>query len=304
MADSTPTPNDPFSEANDALLDELLRQSLQGAADGQDARVERVIASLDDLPAIADAPAAAQAVRRRTMFYRLASLAAVVLIGLFVWGSAGGDAQATVLRCLEQATRFGVRCYQQTTVIQRPLVGDLERQSELYVDGANRFVIRRDAFRPGAQLWLGCDGEQCWLAPPRGPIILTDGPAMERWLERGAPDDPPLQLAGMLRRLSNHYDLQQLPDESIDTPAGEAACERIAGRVQDDAPLQLPATIELWADKHSGVARRMVLDWGLGPGDRGRSRVTIELAPTPELPDDWFEYSAHSDGRPVRRELP
>lgn len=302
MADRQPPPDDRFAEADDALLEELLRQSLHGGSAGRDARVDRVMAGLDD-SRVVPSEAATQAAWRRTLAYRLASLAALVLIAVFAWGSGGADAQATVLRCLEQATQFGVRCYHQTTVLRRPLVGEVTRESELYVDGADRFVMRRDAPFGGGEIWLGSDGEQYWLVPPRGPVVLKESQTLPGWFERREfSDDPPMELATMLRRLSVHYDLEQTPDESIATPAGDAHCEHIVGRVQADAPLRLPATIELWADHDSGLARRMVLDWQLAPTDRGRARVTIELAPTPELPDDWFEYSGHTDRQPVRRD--
>jgi hypothetical protein len=115
---------------------------------------------------------------------------------------------------------------------------------------------------------------------------------------------PYLHVTTILERTSRHYDLQRLPDAVLaerDQPGTAVRCHRVHG-VLRDATSERPRTIDLWVDRDTGIARRLVLDWKLQPGQFGRSKVTIELAGPVELPPNWFEPSAHhAEGRPVSR---
>jgi hypothetical protein len=93
-----------------------------------------------------------------------------------------------------------------------------------------------------------------------------------------------------------------LPNESV-VASGQAdtmvRCRRVRGVLRDTTGRR-PCTIDLWADRDTGIARRVILDWELQPRQFGRSKVTFELVGSKELSPDWFEHSTHHDeSRPV-----
>jgi hypothetical protein len=131
---------------------------------------------------------------------------------------------------------------------------------------------------------------------------------LQRWIAENADETdfatPYLHVTTILKRTSKHYDLQKLADDAValpGQPGTSVSCQRVRG-VLRDATTERPRTIDLWVDSDTGIARRLVLNFELQPGQFGRSKVTIELAGSLTLPPNWFEHSAHhAEGRPILR---
>jgi hypothetical protein len=129
---------------------------------------------------------------------------------------------------------------------------------------------------------------------------------LQRWIAENADETdfatPYLHVTTILKRTSRHYDLQRLPDDNLAAPGQPGTtvfCRRVRG-VLRDTTRGLPRTINLWADRDTGIARRVILDWELQPGQFGRSTVTFELMGSKELPPEWFEHAMHhGEDRPV-----
>lgn len=302
-----------FHEADMHMLDSLLRQALQPDPEARDARIQRVLQHLDDqtmVPSEDDSRSVVQirsARSRGRRWLSLAVAASLVLAAGLWWqvSSPSRRAYATVQESLQQATEAGAREYRVTVVVQRPVAGREEIVDNLYVDGADRFVLRHQPILPLGEVWIGGNEREKWIAPKRGPILVGDAKMLRSWMaEKEDLPAPYLHITTILQRMSHDYDLEMLPDEDVaaqEQPDTTIRCHRVHG-VLRDATLGRPRVINLWADRKGGIAQRLVLDWQLQPEQFGRAKITVELVGHRDLPLDWFEHSAHhGEGRPVLR---
>jgi hypothetical protein len=303
-----------FHEVELQMLDSLLRHALRPEPEAREARVQGVLQRLEEQSAdpTVDNQQAVAKIRRRQRPVRswilLAGAACLVLaVGLW-WevSSPSRRAYARVQEALRRVAEPGARHYNVKAVVQRPLVGKKEITADLYVDGADRFVLRHPPIPLLGELWIGRNERESWIVPTHGPILVGNGTMFQRWIANNVEDcdlaTPYLHVTTILKRTSKHYDLQVLADDAVAAPGQPATsvrCRRVRG-VLRDATSERPRTIDLWVDSDTGIARRLVLNWELQPGQFGRSKVTIELAGSVELPPDWFEHATHhGEDRPV-----
>jgi len=300
-------------EADMHMLDSLLRQTLRPDPEARDVRIQRVLQHLDDptpIPSEDDSRSVVQIDRAPNHTRRWISLAVAVSLVLAVglWWQVRNpsrQAYATVEESLQQATEAGAREYLVTVVVHRPLAGRDEIVDNLYVDGEERFALRHQPILPLGEVWIGGNEREKWIVPTRGPILVGNLKMLQNWMgERETPPAPYLHITTILERMSNGYYLQMLPDEDIavpERPNTTVRCRRVRGALRDPK-FGRPRLIDLWADRDSGIARRLILDWQIPPGQLGRSKITVELVGRRDLPPDWFEHSAHHDeGRTILR---
>jgi hypothetical protein len=309
----TPAEGDAPAGLNDAgrrrladlqLLHGLLGQLREGESAAREARVRNVLRALE-------APPPTLPLRRRAPVRRVLSwvtAAAAVLLGVLLWGKFGAanPAYAVMARALQAAGEERDRTYDVTDTWGEP---EQSRLTAVLQFRGDKFL-----FRPLAPPWdgtlVGGNGRQSWVVPKSGAVLVSDDPRAFFRLVRGAvlPDRrgdrgrsregetlPFLHLPAMLERFSRSYDLQLLAPEALDD--GGPGYQHIRGArragVEDG-----PESVEVWAHPQTGVARRLRLDLGEGPGAR---RLTLDLASEAPLPADWYEHSAHHDPkRPVR----
>jgi hypothetical protein len=305
--------NERLQEADMQMLDSLLRQALRPEPEAREARIQGVLQHLDeqtDDPTGDHRQTVARVRRKRSTVPRWISLAAaaslVLAVGLW-WqvSSQPRRAYATVQEALRRTAESGARHYNVKAVVQQPLVGKKEVTADLYVDGADRLVLRHPPIPLLGELWMGRNERGSWVAPTRGPVLVGDEKMLQKWMaDKKELSTPYLHVTTILHRMSQYYDLEMLPDDSVaapDQPDTMVRCRRVRG-VLRDTTRWLPRTIDLWTDRSTGIARRLILDWELQPGQLGRSKVTFELLGSKELPPDWFEHSTHhGEGRPVFR---
>ena len=282
------------------------------------ARVDRALAALDGSPGAADADVSGlpetipfkrqPPTSRRRWVTGLLSAAALLLAAFFLWTNPQAPtAEAAVLeasRIAEQPTDRQYRVIARGGDLQTklPLPMAVETQAMLYVRG-DRFAIR---FRNplGAIVWSGCQGDECWLVPPIGPVLT--GERLEtlgqRLLGRDADADQPderlpvLHLSRILQRMPEHYELDWLPDEP--SGPGGPICRRIAGRRRVDSELW-PERIDLWIAIGSAVVERALLTWQAAD-DRVIGSLDVQLVGREPQPDDFYTHAAHHAGdRPV-----
>jgi hypothetical protein len=177
-------------------------------------------------------------------------------------------------------------------------VGKREVSAELYVDGADRFLLRHPPIPLLGEVSIGGNERENWIVPTRGPILVGNETMLQQWMaDKRDFSTPYLHVTTILHRMSNDYDLKMLPDEDVASPSQPETtvrCRRVRGILRD-TNRGLPRTINLWADRDTGIARRVILDWELQPGQFGRSTVTFELVGSKEVPPDWFEHATHHD---------
>lgn len=225
-----------------------------------------------------------------------ASLFGAMLIGL-QYLVPSQQALAAIERSLVAAEAQVARKYLITVTFK---VGRESREieSDLYVEGNDRFALRHPALLPGADLWLGKNGDQAWVVPAIGPVRTGNDLALSRWLHSQEQFSTPyLHVTTVLYRMSRGYRLRELGESTIRSVAGnDVVCRHVVGELKNEANQNLPATIELWSDAVSGVAIRIEARWSLSASESGREKVVIEFADQPDLPNNWFDAEGHYSG--------
>jgi hypothetical protein len=302
-----------LQEVDMQMLDSLLRHALRPEPEAREARIRGVLRGLDEQTAYPTEDNRQTVVQIRTRqspvrrWISLAVAASLVLaVGLW-WqvSSPSRRANAMVQETLQRASETGARQYSVTAFVQRPVLGKKEIAADLYVDGADRFLLRHPSIPLLGEVWIGGNERESWIAPTRGPILVGDETMLQQWMaDKRDLSTPYLHVTTILHRMSKYYDLEMLPDDGVAAPSQPdttVRCRRVRG-VLRDTTRRLPRTIDLWADRDTGIARRLILDWELQPGQFGRSKVALELVGCKELPPDWFEHSTHHDeARPILR---
>ncbi|MEQ9379384.1 MAG: hypothetical protein RJP95_00865, partial [Pirellulales bacterium] len=161
--------------------------------------------------------------------------------------------------------------------------------------GTDRFALRHPSPLPSKSVWIGRHDAESWIVPPIGPVLKGDHTLHCR-RTREELDIPSLDISTLLTRMmSSGYRLETLSDQEIAGPDGLMfECQHIrAERKKADQP-DLPAAIELWASRESGMAVRLIASWALGDGDTGKESVVLSFqGEEPDLSDAWFTAEAH-----------
>ncbi|QDU98977.1 hypothetical protein [Lignipirellula cremea] len=308
MNGPTDPPEDARREIELGMVEALLRQTLHPEPAAREARIVRLLDALEQEPSqpdVAAAPVAGKrAGSRRLRRWATFAAAACLVLAAAMWlqsTSPDRQAHATVQRSLQGSEQAVPRQYRFLSVVRRPLIGRREIEGDLYVDGARRFAVRYPSLLPGGDIWLGGNDQERWVVPAIGPVQIGDERMLQHWAaERTDLTTPYLHITTLLQRMTQDFELELLPDEAIPdltTPGRTIDCRRVRGILRDPAGDRRPRQIDLWADRASGVACRLVLDWRLPPGQLGRSLLTLELVSQEALPPEWFEPSAHEGGR-------
>lgn len=306
MNSEPPVNDDQREEADQQLLETLLSRALRDDSKGDQQRIERLLQAIEAEAAERNVERPSHQSPSRLMRWGIFALAASLLIGVALWWQAFNptrQAYAAVQRSLQLAEASGIRYYQLRTIVRRWGVGEREILSDLYVDGADRFVLRQPGPLGLADYWIGSDAKESWVAPPRGPVFIGKPEIAQQWLRRQEDVDMPyLHITSILRRLSDGYDLTKLPDEEIadpDQPQTLYRCRHIRGVLRPTKARIDPEIVDLWTDIETGVARQIKLDWQRTPRQFGIMTMQIDLLPQPNLPADWFTPAAHHQGRPA-----
>lgn len=213
-------------------------------------------------------------------------------------------AVAVIERSLQVAAERLTRHYQ-LQVQSRTIFGSGRTiDNELYVQGHDRFVLRHPGLLPGRATWLGRRGDMFWVVPAVGPVLKGDSTVLSGWLrEQGELDTPYLHVTTILDRMNSRgFQLRVLEDESVTLPDGSSElCQHIQARLASSDSSALPATIELWAARSTGMAVRLTARWNLAEGEFGRESVVLTYqGDEPSLSSEWFTPQAHQ--RAPRRE--
>ncbi len=291
-------------QADQLLLDALLTQVLNPA---EKARREELIRRLMQSTHQETAAPAPTVKSRRAWLTTLASLAALVVLGLLFLSPAAGPktALAAVERSLEATAADVDRQYRIQMTKPR---GAALLPVTLTVHGSRKFVWEQPVVL--GTLRVGSNGEDYWMVPTVGPVVVAEeGSLLERLLSEKQVTTPILTLATALEWLRDRYALELLPEEDlpqVDTPDGRVRCQHIRGQLRTADMVLKPQHLEIWCDRRTGVVQQMTADWPatekLGP-----LRVEVRLQASPgELPADWYDHASHhaKNRRVIRRPPP
>lgn len=239
--------------------------------------------------------------RRRWTVTAFVTVAAIVLLAVFVWPHAGSvSASAAVValdRVIAAASQpvdraYRIRVTDYGPAGPPPQVFSDERGrkpgidgAKLFVRGSDKFVLVR-RFGDGTEFITGSNGSQGWAVAPTGHVHLSHD---ARRFRRAVPGEhesiPFLDFQTGFRSLRKAYHLtlvQSDPDEQ-DWSRLDAVKRSDHGRE--------PGHVQIWFDA-TGVAQRIALsDLAAGPGEP--RAVTLELIGQQDLGPSFFEHTSH-----------
>jgi hypothetical protein len=286
-------------ELDELWLDSLLQESLRPEHSGDQRRIQMLLSKAD----FEEKEAHAAVVGKSSAFVRWLPLAiaASVLIAASCWSlfsPSSQQAYAAIARSLQStpvAREYSIR------ILSNSLSGEqLTKTAQLYLDKNNRYAVHRQGWLGLSDIWFGSDGANHWFVPRVGPALQGSEQTLGGWLSRRDSTSPFLYLNTALKRMEKDYDLKMLPEADLGGVDGEGhvVCERVHGDLKSKGKTagyrSLPIEIDLWADKQSGIARRVVLVWHREPNQVGAIQWTIDLAGYPSLVEKWFEPSGHT----------
>ncbi len=287
------------------LLHVLLEQMHQPSTEETNRRLRRLFSAIDgqrDARPSDDALHESRAViplssspRRAPRRLLVSSLtAAAVLAGLLMtwllWDGRQNMAHAAVRTMLEEATVPRDRQFRVLTEFRVSASQSLPIKASLFVRGGEKFALRHPGLM--GDFWIGSNGRQGWFVPAIGQTVIHDdfGRTLA-WAQQEGVALPDLQLTSLLARFADQYEVELLDDAPLEI--GDATlCTHVRGRLRVNDS-RAPVAVELWADRASGVARRVILEWNLGQAARGLSRITLDLDGNQPLADEWYEPHVH-----------
>ncbi|MEM7475878.1 MAG: hypothetical protein AAF483_12875 [Planctomycetota bacterium] len=245
-------------------------------------------------------------VTRRFVQWGSVGIALTVLLAFAIIEIADGPtALAAVQRSLKAATEITTRKYLLQVEIQPPFGASFTREHDLYVQGKDRFALRLTGLFPRRRTWLGQDGREYWVVPPRGSVLKGTDPSLHgRWIRsagKGSDQEaefneiPLTHVTSMLQRMSKGYHLELLDDERVEiVNESVIECQRILATREPTAGLDEPDTIELWASRETGIPIRVQAQWNLAVGQVGKKSAVLSFqSEEPSIADDWFSAEGH-----------
>ena len=222
--------------------------------------------------------------------------AAMVLIGVSIpmWGSSR-SAMAAVTQSLNQALQDVARHYVVHSKLRLPNEKSKTHQVDLFVKGGEQFALKIPApIQPFRSIWLGSNRDQSWVVPPIGPVLEGNRRNLSEWFDRREDTSTPyLHITTALELMKELYDLESLPEETVEVNGNAIWCRHVTGRLKGESSKETPDHIDLWANAESGVATRIVATWDLEKGESGRESLTILLQAEVDLGDEFFTPENH-----------
>lgn len=228
----------------------------------------------------------------------IAIAAGILLAVMLNWSTTPrSQAETIVQQSLQVVQQPQPRVYDVQIHARRPVVGDVDVEAKLYISGKDQFVLIHP--HPlGGEVKIGCDGQNSWVVPPRGRVILRhDRKLLGLLFPQTDLNLPMLHLHTMMERFAEDYQLRLLPSET--EMDGNRSFRRVHGE-RTEQFVWGPDSIDLWANPANGNVERLVLRWDqevLLPDGR---KVTFTLSESEPLPENWFEHQTHHEPqRPV-----
>ena len=280
------------------LIDALLERAVGSDAADDEAKIVRLMSSLRSESQTVVSPQ--PLVRNRKSIWRwlsvplVASLAAAILLFTLPNNSTQAAIAAIDRSIAVASEQLDVREYSVAITTRRLNGGTRVREHQLFVR-QNDFVIRSDAWIGKGEIWAGGRGEERWVVPRFGAVVIGKAGVLPRKADGKVLETPFLSVERILERAKRFYDLDI--EESVEIEIGEETfvCDRIVGNRTRSPRIVIPRDVEIFIDPKTGFARRVQLRWD--PGENPRwLEASADLIGTREVADDFFQHTGHHDG--------
>jgi len=310
-ARDNPKTGDADRQADERLVHALLLHLHdRGAAESRERRIQAA------MQAIRGAASPVGRTRQQPAWVRWTAwaAAAAVLIAIGMWAItySSTPAMASLADIIEALARPGDRTYHirmEDQPAPPPPGGPEDRPPQnvprpgldnatLYLRNADQYVLARNDPRGGV-IFDGYDGRQSWRI--RAGVLEET----KEGLGAGGIPMPPIMadvpfsdLHQTLERIRVDYTVQELNQAPL--PSGDETLRHVLVR-RNSREVKGPETIEIWADPHTAMPRRIIFDRAKVQGNREPCRLEFELRSEQPLAADWFSPTAHIADKP---ELP
>ncbi len=222
-----------------------------------------------------------------------------IVVDVGFYQSASRAAVARALKAVPPTREYSIQ------ILARRPKRDVESRATLYLDDRDRFVLHYPGWSGLTDLWIGGSPNRRWIVPRLGPVVVGNESLIGSWMAKKDATSPYLHLVPVLKRMEKAYDLRMLDDADIDRDGVRVPCQVVVGTLRNlrsnERRAMLPAKIQLWADRESGVAEKLVLNWDRAEDQWGPIEWTIQLKGSPSLSEDFFEIESHvAPGRRIR----
>lgn len=238
--------------------------------------------------------------------YALATISAVLVVGLFFWQVVGTKTVSAAGPELNRIIAASARVMDRTYVIDveetvkpemhehlaeknRPPKPSLDG-AFLYLRGPKEFVLQRKLDNE-QQFVTGSNGKVSWAVRPAGAVrISSDLTRFNRDVPGHEHNMPLSNLHDGLEQLQTAFDVQVLPEEQTEDESGEPSRLLVAIKKHG---FRGPRRVEITYASTSGEIRQLrFVDMPYGP-DRITIRMT--LLGGKSLPATFFEHEHHHD---------
>jgi anti-sigma factor RsiW len=227
-----------------------------------------------------------------------ASIAFIFVIGFL--SIPDNTAAAALTRLIEASSQSGDRTYvlvadeAEWKVVETP-----GRKSPppingavLHVRGDQMYVLIR-TYADGRRMITGSNGKEAWSIRGDGPVRVSADPSRFRGAVPGEQQGLPFaNIRANLEDLRTAYELTVLEPQALDSQSS-----RQFNRLQAIKRSQAhrgPRKVMIWHDTEAGVIHRMQFE-GLPRAKGGPKNLTMTLTDQTELPNNWFEHTAHHE---------
>lgn len=294
----SPDSSQPLSDSQAKLMDSLLSRTLRADLSGDETRVRELLAVIRrEAPSPQPAVAASRAPGPwRLLPWLPLPVGAALLVGMLLLLLPGESTSKAAIAALDRAIEAEqsavAREYAVTIRIEGEAGERRTRTHRLFVRGSD-FAIRTERWVGFSGTWAGGQGKERWIVPRFGPVLVGNQGLFHRKAARNPVVETPfLSLGRILERMRRLYKLSLNSSVELTQDGQSVTCRHLVGLREDPQRTAIPERVELWADVHTGFARRVQLEWTRGANGQWLE-ATAELVDTPVLADDFFSHSAH-----------
>jgi hypothetical protein len=293
-----------LSEMREAWIESLLKTMNSTQAD-----TERLARAMERINGERVSPTTPAILSPRYRWASMAVAASVLLIAL-LWMQSNDPAKS-VLAAVERSLQVSAAPIPRKYELQIKYRDGAEwkvHDSEIYIQGRHNFAVRHPGLLPETSFWVGRNETECWVVPAYGPVLKGGKDFLNKWLEASEEiRTSSLHVSTLLSRMRSKGYRLKIEDAVLQRPNSYSIeCEKIyaesispaSNPIKQEDP---PTEIEVWVERDSGLAIRLIAEWDRSEGQSGREYLELNfVADEHDLTADWFRAESHYDGfRPV-----
>ncbi|MEM7474401.1 MAG: hypothetical protein AAF483_05355 [Planctomycetota bacterium] len=275
------------------LMESLLHHALGESSNENDARVDQVMAKIRTEEQIIDSvnrPSGTTVPRRAGWPWIAIAAGLLIALGFLPW-SGTDDTAVAALSKMQMAESLPMIREYTVQLETRDAAGVIHRRVlTLYVRN-REFAIRTPALFGPDEVWLGGNGDQRWIVPSRGPVMVGQAELFQRWERRREFLEVPFySMAVLLEQMARAYELEFLSD-----PDASSEVLHVVATKKKNRKSLLPDNIECWSNSEHQFVHQLEGIWNRANSKQGWLTINFEFKGFPGVSESIFDHSHHHD---------